>query len=407
MAVSTGSRPSSTVLCAGSRKITALCYNGTGRIWEAGIDMIEVPIILLGVGGVGQALLRQIAENRALHAEEYGLTLQLLAVADSRGAVIAETGTGLTPAELQEVLALKANRQPLTDHSLGGPQSDLAGVVDVAGRDGTIVVDCTASDQTIPALLFALDRGYKVVLANKKPLTVQQEVYHRLTRAGGTTSPRHLGRSRWETTCGAALPVIAALNRVVASGDTVTRIAGTFSGTLGYVMTGLQQGRPLSEVVREAHQLGYTEPDPRDDLGGVDVARKALILARGLGWTVELADVQITGLYPAAMDSLSVTEFLAALPELDAAFAGQVKAAADQGQVLRFAATIADGQCRVGPTLVDAASPLGRLSGTDNLVEFYTRWYDPNPLVIQGRGAGVDATASGVLADVIELVYST
>jgi homoserine dehydrogenase len=368
--------------------------------------MRAIPVILLGVGGVGRALVRQIVENRSLHAEQYGLQLNLLAVADSRSAVIALEG-GLVDDALNEILTLKTAGRALTDHPLGGPQSDLVGVVDVAGRPGAIVVDCTATDATVPALLYSLEQGYKLVLANKKPLTIQQEVYHRLTRAGGTQGPRHLGRTRWETTCGAALPVIAALNRLVASGDSVTRITGTFSGTLGYVMTGLQQGRPFSEVVREAHQLGYTEPDPRDDLGGVDVARKALILARGLGWPLELSDVTVTGLYPAHMESLTVAEFLAALPELDADFAQQVQAAAAQGQVLRYAATVEAGACRVGPTLVDAASPLGRLSGTDNLVEFYTRWYNPNPLVIQGRGAGVDATASGVLADVIELAFTT
>lgn len=367
--------------------------------------MREIPVVLLGVGGVGRALVRQIIENRTLHAQQYGLTLRVLAVADSSSAAIALDG-GLADDELQELVAIKAAGRSLAEHGLGGPQRDLVGVVDVAARSGSIVVDCTASDATVPALLYSLEQGYKVVLANKKPLTIQQEVYDRLTRAGAT-AVRHLGRTRWETTCGAALPIIAALNRLVASGDQVRRIAGTFSGTLGYVMTGLQEGRPFSEVVREAHKLGYTEPDPRDDLGGVDVARKALILARGLGWTLELADVQVTSLYPAHLESLAVPDFLAALPELDAEFAGQVASARQQGQVLRYAATVEEGQCRVAPTLVDAASPLGRLSGTDNLVEFYTRWYDPNPLVIQGRGAGVDATASGVLADMIELAYST
>lgn len=368
--------------------------------------MRRIPIILFGVGGVGRALLQQIVEQRKLHAQQYGLHLQVLAVADSSGAAIALDG-GLDDAVLDELIALKAAGKGLAEHALGAPQSDLAGVVDVVGRAGALVVDCTASEATVPALLFSLAQGYKVVLANKKPLTIQQEVYHRLTRAGDTTGVRHLGRSRWETTCGAALPVIVTLNRLVASGDEVRRIAGTFSGTLGYVMTGLQQNRPFSDVVREAHKLGYTEPDPRDDLGGVDVARKALILARGLGWQMELADVQVTGLYPAQMAELTVAEFMQALPELDSLFGEQVQAAAAQGKLLRFVATVEDGQCRVGPTLVDASSPLGRLAGTDNLVEFYTRWYNPNPLVVQGRGAGVEATASGVLADMLELAYTT
>jgi aspartokinase/homoserine dehydrogenase 1 len=254
-----------------------------------------------------------------------------------------------------------------------------------------------------------LDKKYKVVLANKKPLTDTMEVYDRLTRAGATRDglpPRQLGRTRWETTCGAGLPVIVTLNRLVAGGDKVQRILGSFSGTLGYVMTGLQEGRPFSAVVREAYDRGYTEPDPRDDLGGVDVARKALILGRGLGWRLGMDAVQVRGLYPAAMDSLSVPEFLIALPELDTEFRDRVDAAAAEGKVLRFAAALEDGHCRVGPTAVAADSPLGRLQGTDNLVEFYSQWYNPAPLVVQGRGAGGDATAAGVLSDIVELAYT-
>lgn len=371
--------------------------------------MREIPVILFGVGGVGRALVRQMIENRPFHAQHYGLTFQLLAVCDRNSAVI-ELG-GIEDDQLQALLDLKTAGGSLAEHALGASQSNLTGIVDIAGRAGAIIVDCTASDATVPALLFSVEQGYKVVLANKKPLTVQQEVYDRLTRAGvtgpGQVGLRDPGRSRWETTCGAALPVIVTLNRLVAAGDEVRRVAGTFSGTLGYVMTGLQANRPFSEIVREAHQLGYTEPDPRDDLGGVDVARKALILARGLGWPLDLSDVQITGLYPASMDDLTVAEFMAALPQLDTHFQEQVNAANAEGKVLRFAATVENGQCRVGPTLVEAGSPLGRLSGTDNLVEFYTRWYNPNPLVVQGRGAGVDATASGVLADIVELTFTT
>ena len=371
--------------------------------------MQELPIILLGVGGVGRAFVRQLVEHRGLHASQYGLTLPVLAVCDRDGAVIA-LRRQLDDASLLDLLAHKAGGGRLADHTLGGPQNDLAAVVDIAGRHGTVVVDCTATEETVPALLYALEKKYKVVLANKKPLTIVQEAYDRLTRAGGTDetgkAQRHLGRTRWETTCGAALPVIVTLNRLVAAGDTVQRIAGTFSGTLGYVMTGLQAGRAFSEVVHEAHAQGYTEPDPRDDLGGVDVARKALILARGLGWRMELADVQVRGLYPPEMDRLTIPAFMAALPQLDADFRDRVESAAAEGKVLRYAATLEEGRCRVGPTVVAADSPLGRLAGTDNLVEFTTRWYNPAPLVVQGRGAGVDVTASGVLSDVIELAYT-
>jgi homoserine dehydrogenase len=372
--------------------------------------MRSIPVILFGVGGVGRALVRQIMEQRRFHAATYGLELQFHALCDSDGAVI--EANGLTDAQLRELIQHKENGGKFAHHALGGPQNNPSAIVDIAGwpgPDGTIVVDCTASAATVPALTLALESGYRIVLANKKPLTVEQEVYDRLTSATApvaTGRVRHLGRTRWETTVGAGLPVIVTLNRLVASGDPISRIAGTFSGTLGYVMTGLQAERPFSEIVREAHKLGYTEPDPRDDLGGIDVARKALILARGIGWRLDMTDVRVTGLYPVEMSRLSVAEFLEALPALDGQFREQVQGAKATGSVLRYAATVADGACTVGPVVVGADSPLGRLSGTDNLVEFHTKWYSPNPLVVQGRGAGVDATAAGVLSDMIELVYT-
>lgn len=370
--------------------------------------MHELPVILLGVGGVGQALLRQILAQRSFHVLQYDLTLSIRAVCDSDGAVVA-TGKDLDDDLLQEILAAKEAGQRLADHPQGGVQQDLEGIVDIAGRNDTIVVDCTASDDTVPALLYALERQYKIVLANKKPLTRDQEVYDRLTTAGDTGDnafQRHLGRARWETTVGAGLPVIATLNRLMSSGDTIQRITGAFSGTLGYVMTGLQEGKAFSAIVREAHELGYTEPDPRDDLGGVDVARKALILARGLGWQMVMDDIAVESLYPPEMDSLPVEAFMEALPELDEGFAAKVAEAQEQGGLLRYAALVEDGTCRVGPTIAPTGSPLGQLQGTDNLVAFSSRWYAPAPLVVQGRGAGTDATAAGVLSDIIELAYT-
>ncbi len=380
--------------------------------------MREVPVILFGLGGVGRAFVQQVLDLRDFHGREHGLRLDFTALCDSNGAIVAGGGargesTGaLADALLRDLLSHKARGGRLAEHGAGAAQRDLAAIVDLAGRAGAVVVDCTASEQTVSALRFALERGYRIVLANKVPLTVGLEAYNALTRSGDPPAvdaiddaPRVLHRARWETTVGAGLPVIATLNRLIASGDEVSHIAGTFSGTLGYVMTGLQEGQAFSAIVRDAFEQGYTEPDPRDDLGGIDVARKALILARGLGWPLNLRDVAVEGLYPSEMNDLSVDEFMQALPKLDERFAEQVEQAAAAGKVLRYAATVADGACSVGPQAVDADSPLGRLTGTDNLVEFTTRWYSPNPLVIQGRGAGVEATAAGVLSDVVELAF--
>ncbi|MEM7129512.1 MAG: homoserine dehydrogenase [Chloroflexota bacterium] len=372
--------------------------------------MKRLNLVVLGIGGVGRSLLQQIVVNRSLHTKQYQLNLSVQAVCDRSGAISAEDrSAGLGDDTLGQVVEFKASGKGLVEHSQGIAQDDPTKIVkqaiaDQAANQETVVVDCTATEATVSALTLAIDMGQKVALANKIPLTVQQEVYSRLTTAGATE--RDLGRSRWETTVGAGLPVIATLGRLIASGDAIQRIAGTFSGTLGYVMTGLQEGKLLSEIVREAYDLGYTEPDPRDDLGGIDVARKALILARGIGWALEMDDVQVEGLYPSSMDALSISEFMDALPELDSSFQQRIQDAAAQGKVLRYAATVEDGQCRVMPTVVHADSPLGRLTGTDNLAEFHTTWYSPNPLVVQGRGAGVEATAAGVLSDIVELAYT-
>ena len=357
----------------------------------------EKPLILFGLGGVGRALLSQIGEQRSLHREKYGLRIRFLALCDSSGAVVEPQG-GFTDELLAGILQHKEEGGALAAHQLGQPYKSPEAMIDGIGKPGTVVVDCTASDGTAGALLLALERGYQVVLANKKPLTVVQDVYDGISRSSGS--------ARWETTVGAGLPVIATINRMVSSGDEIERIAGSFSGTLGYLMTGLEEGRSYSETVAEAYRLGYTEPDPRDDLGGVDVARKALILARRIGWRMEMEQVEIRSLYPERMAGLSVDSFLAELPSLDEAYGARVASAAAEGKVLRYAATLSEGACSVGPTAVAKDSPLGRLTGTDNLVELYSRWYSPNPLVIQGRGAGVEATAAGVLSDIVELHFS-
>ncbi len=369
--------------------------NVAGMPADQGEALVK-PLILFGLGGVGRALMQQIGEQRSLHREKYDLRIRYLALCDSSGAIL-EPHDGFTDELLAEILQHKEEGGALAAHALGKPYDSPEAVVDAVGEAGTVVVDCTASDETAGALLRALELGYQVVLANKKPLTVVQDVYDGIS---GT-----LGNARWETTVGAGLPVIATLNRLVASGDEIERIAGSFSGTLGYLMTGLEEGRSYSGTVAEAYRLGYTEPDPRDDLGGVDVARKALILARGIGWRMDMEQVEITGLYPERMAGLSVEDFLTELPSLDEQYRAQVEGAAAEGKVLRYAATLSEGACSVGPTAVAKESPLGRLTGTDNLVELYSRWYSPNPLVIQGRGAGVEATAAGVLSDIVELHF--
>ncbi len=365
--------------------------------------MVDVPVVVLGLGSVGRSFVSQILSQRAFHDRHYGLRLSIRAVGDSQGLV--STGDGGFPdTELAAILKHKAAGRPLTEWAGGSACNSPLAAAQQGTAPGSVVVDCSAADATADALQWALEAGHRIVLANKKPLTQDLAVWDRLTHTPKGTW--NLGRSRWETTVGSGLPVVATLHRLVASGDSVTSVEGALSGTLGYVMTGLQEGKAFSEVVTEAKASGYTEPDPRDDLGGVDVARKALILARGMGLGLSLADVEIESLYPEEVADLTVDEFMKALPTLNQGFQSHCAAAARRNACLRYVASVSADAVRVGPQEVPLDSPLGQLQGTDNLVQFRSGWYNPQPLVLQGRGAGVDATAAGVLSDVVDLAFA-
>ncbi|KAK9279801.1 hypothetical protein L1049_013483 [Liquidambar formosana] len=275
-------------------------------------------------------------------------------------------------------------------------------VIDIAsllGRStGLAFVDCSASSETIGVLNQVVDLGCCVVLANKKPLTSTMEDYDKLVS--------HPRRIRHESTVGAGLPVIVSLKRILSSGDPVHRIVGSLSGTLGYVMSEVEDEKPFSEVVKAAKRLGYTEPDPRDDLSGMDVARKALILARLLGSRINLDNIKIESLYPEEMGPsvMSVEDFLVSgLLLLDKDIKERVEKASSNGNVLRYVCVIEGSRCEVGIQELPKSSPLGRLRGSDNVLEIYSRCYSEQPLVIQGAGAGNDTTAAGVLADILDI----
>ena len=354
--------------------------------------MKQVPLIIFGAGKVGRALVRQLSESADLHRDRDRLNFRIVAWCDREGAVVDEDG--LSTETLATIAAAMADGTAFPWSEYGNEQDDLAAIVDVAGLDGSIVVDVTASDATVPALTLALRRGYGAATANKIPLTGPQAIFDRLTGSG---------RFRYETTVGSAVPVIEATLGLTRAADRIDLIQGVLSGTLGFLCTGLQAGQPFSALVEEAMRRGYTEPDPRIDLGGVDVARKALILARTLGWKMELANVTVASLVPPELAELPLAYFLARLPELDAGFTAQAAEAAGQDQVLRYVAELRDGKATVGLQAVPRASALGQLQGNDNLVAFHTRYYPDTPLVLQGRGAGVEAAAAGVHADIVAL----
>jgi homoserine dehydrogenase len=265
-----------------------------------------------------------------------------------------------------------------------------------AGERGitrAIVVDTSAAEGMEAALGTALEQGYGVVLANKRPLAGPW--------SGAKAFFDH-PNVRFEATVGAGLPVIAALRYLVDTGDAVQRIEGALSDTLGYLCSCLEDGEMFSEIVSTARARGYTEPDPRDDLSGTDVARKALILGRLAGWPLDMSDLQVDPLYPASVAGMSLDEFMASLPQLDADFAAYVGALAG---VPRYMAEIGPRGGVVSLRMVGERRA-AQLRGTLNQVAFWTQRYAEMPLSLSGPGGGVEYAAAAVLQDCLQLALS-
>jgi len=257
-----------------------------------------------------------------------------------------------------------------------------------------VLIDTTASDKTIPYIAKALRRGGFAILVNKKPLSGKQIDFNLLHSLGGE-------RLFYECVVGAGLPVIRTLKDIILTDDEIVEIQGCFSGTLGYIFSQLDKGTLFSEAVLAANKKGFTEPDPRDDLSGIDVVRKALILARLLSRKIELEDILLEGLFPAKMQKLSAKDFLKNLPLLDMFYKEKVENTKRKGKVLRFVAKVRPHDCCVGLQEIDTSSDIGSLKGPDNLIVFKTKRYLQNPLIIKGPGAGRAVTAAGVFADLL------
>jgi bifunctional aspartokinase / homoserine dehydrogenase 1 len=260
-----------------------------------------------------------------------------------------------------------------------------------------VLVDVTA-EETGPVLVSALQAGMDVVLANKRPLSgARSERDHLLAVAEA-----HGRRLRFEATVGAGLPILDTYRKLVDSGDKVQKIEGCVSGTLGFLFTEISDGKPFSKALRAAVSKGFTEPDPRDDLSGADVARKALILGRLLGFDGEPGDVAVESLVPEEARGLTKDEYLASLERWDPDWEKRAAAARAKHAVLRYVVSVTRSKIKVGLQAVGRATPFASLNGTDNQIAFTTVRYQ-RPLVITGAGAGLAVTAGGVLNDILEL----
>src|SRR5881296_141874 len=350
-------------------------------------------VVLLGFGQIGRALAPMIAK-----VKREGLTLRIVGLIDRSGFVF--DADGFSPRRLAALGAAKAKGAPLAK-ATGGRRASAAEAVAFVARHALtnpILVDLTA-DETTDTLTTALGAGMHVVLANKRPVTTDKRKYDALRAA----AQAHGRRVLLEATVGAGLPIIDTYQKLVESGDRVSKIEGCPSGTLGYLFGELGRGAAFSAALAGAIAKGYPEPDPREDLSGMDVARKALILGRLLGFSGELDDIAVESLVPEGAEQLSLEGFLARLDEYDQAWVRRVAAARARGGVLRYRAIVTPRRIRVGLVVVDASSPMASLNGTDNQFIFTTMRYKKNPLVITGPGAGPAVTAGGILNDVLKL----
>jgi aspartokinase/homoserine dehydrogenase 1 len=353
----------------------------------------RMEIILLGFGQIGQTLATLIGRAR-----RPGLALRVAAVIDRSGYVF--DPEGLSSRRLEALATDKRRGQGLALAPKGRPGSAEEAITQISGYALTrpVLVDLTADDTT-SALEAALTHGMDLVLANKRPIAGRRATSEALWQTARARGRRILH----EATVGAGLPIIDTYHKLTESGDRVERIEGLLSGTLGYVLSEVAAGVSFSGAVRSAMKRGYTEPDPREDLSGMDVGRKALILARLLGYRGELRRSAVESLVPKWARGLSREEFLDRLDELDAGWKRRGEEAAASGTVLRYVATVTASRIAVGLRAVPLTSPLAAIKGSDNQLVFTTARYKENPLVITGPGAGAEVTAAGVLNDILRL----
>jgi aspartokinase/homoserine dehydrogenase 1 len=348
-----------------------------------------ISVGVIGPGTVGRVLLNQLASQSARLQSEAKLDFRVRGIMTSKRMLLAEAGVPLASWKTQfDANAVAADFDRFMEH------------VRVDYLPHTVLIDCTASADIAKRYPDWLAAGIHIVTPNKKANSADLPFYRRLRDARRAGSAHYL----YETTVGAGLPVVQTLRDLRETGDEITSVEGIFSGTLAYIFNTYDGRKSFSDIVRDARQRGYTEPDPRDDLSGMDVARKLIILGREMGLELEMADVKVESLVPAGLETGSIEEFMARLPQYDASMNDRLQTARSRSKVLRYVGRLtADGTATVGVVELDSRHAFANIALTDNVVRFATRRYCDNPLIVQGPGAGPEVTAGGVFADLLRL----
>jgi aspartokinase/homoserine dehydrogenase 1 len=344
---------------------------------------------IIGPGTVGRVLLDQLASQAARLSEKFKVNLRVRGILSSKRMVLSDSGIDLSRwQEALETKSVPADLERFVEH------------VRVDYLPHTVIIDCTANEGIGRRYQEWLGRGIHIVTPNKKANSGDLDYYRSLHESRRSSGAHYL----YETTVGAGLPVVQTLRDLRDTGDDITSIEGIFSGTLAYLFNVYDGKTAFSDIVKDARQRGYTEPDPRDDLSGTDVARKLIILGREAGMELQLSDVKVESLVPAGLESGSIEDFLAKLPKYDSTMQDRYESARSRGKVLRYVGRLtADGEATVGLVELDAKHAFANIALTDNVVRFATRRYCNNPLIVQGPGAGPEVTAGGVFADLLRL----
>ncbi|HXR20000.1 MAG TPA: bifunctional aspartate kinase/homoserine dehydrogenase I [Steroidobacteraceae bacterium] len=344
---------------------------------------------VIGPGTVGSVLLDQLKGQRERLAREFKIDLRVRAILRSHEMCLSEQG-----------IALEHWREQLASHAQPGDLERFIEHVRVDYLPHSVLIDCSADSRIARCYRDWLAAGVHIVTPNKRANSIELSYYESLKAARRESGAHYL----YETTVGAGLPIIQTLRDLRETGDEITRIEGIFSGTLAYLFNVYDGSVPFSAIVRKAKQLGYTEPDPRDDLSGTDVARKLIILGREMGLKLEMSDVEIDSLVPSDLAAGSSEEFLSGLSRYDEPMKRRYEQARARGRVLRYVGAVsADGRATVGLTELEGRHAFANIALTDNVVRFATARYCDNPLIVQGPGAGPAVTAGGVFADLLRL----